>query len=282
MAKSASMTSGGFLRGMVSTFYNNFSGTPGVLISFIALALATTGFAAARPPGARRLALVMAFALGLHLLLGRTGWYNRYEIYAWSAGLLVAVYLWREPFARLLSSQSLLKTAIVGILAICIGSREYVIVLGSNGLASHNIYLQQFQMHRFVTEFLKEPVAVNDLGWVAFQNDDFVLDLWGLASLEALEARATAEDSSWITPLAEQHGVRTALIYEQWFEGRPESWRRIGELRMAGPRITPADDKVAFYALSPEWEQGLSERLREFEKPLPVGAQFVWGAASED
>ena len=48
------------------------------------------------------------------------------------------------------------------------------------------------------TAVIAAPVAVNDLGWVAWRNDEYVLDLWGLASLQALEARRTYVESAWI------------------------------------------------------------------------------------
>jgi hypothetical protein len=35
-------------------------------------------------------------------------------------------------------------------------------------------------VHRFAVEY-SEPVAVIDLGWVTYRNDEYVLDLWGLA-----------------------------------------------------------------------------------------------------
>lgn len=282
MAKSASMAPEGGAKAMVYALYYNLSSTPGVLMSFATLALAATATRASRPLAERRLAICMAGGLVLHLLAGRFGWYSRYELYAWSAGLLVVLYMWRDAFQRWVEPVALWKTAAVGLLAVGIGCREYVIVLANNALASHNVYLQHFQMHRFVTEFLDEPVAVNDLGWVAFHNDNYVLDLWGLGSFEALEARRAAEDTSWIAPLAAKHDVRTAVVYDMWFENLPEDWRRIGELQMHVPRVTPADSKVAFYALNPEWEPELTARLRKFAEILPEGATFEFDADAEE
>ena len=36
-----------------------------------------------------------------------------------------------------------------------------------------NIYYQQQQMHRFAADYYKGNVAVNDLGWVAYKNDNY-------------------------------------------------------------------------------------------------------------
>jgi hypothetical protein len=79
------------------------------------------------------------------------------------------------------------------------------------------------------------------------------LDLWGLASLEALNARRSHGDSSWMVPL--------------------------GELRMAGMRVTPAFGAVDFHAVVPEAAPELVETLRRFERTLPDGASFVFPEA---
>jgi len=281
MAKSAVVSPGQGFKAIVYALYHNLSSTPGVLMSLAALALVVTSTRPSRPPAERRLARCMACALVLHLLVGRFGWYSRYEIYAWSAGILALFYLWRAPLSVWANSQSLWKTAAVGLVAISITCREYVIVLANTSLASHNVYLQQYQLHRCATEFLDEPVAVNDLGWVAFHNSNYVLDLWGLGSIEALEARRNERGSAWIAPLAAKHGVRTAMIYDSWFEDLPASWRRVGTLHMNVPRVTPDQSAVAFYALDPAWEEELTRRLRAFEKSLPEGATFSFGGDPE-
>jgi hypothetical protein len=209
------------------------------------------------------------------LLVGRFGWYGRYEVYAWSAGLLGCLFLWRAGLRSWLLRHSALATSLVALFVVGFACREYVIILANNAFAAQNVYRQQYQMHRLVTEVIGEPVAVNDLGWAAFQNDEYVLDLWGLASFEALQARRSSSGSLWITPLAQEHGVRSALIYEDWFPGLPASWRRVGELRMAGPRVTPAKDVVALYALDEEKAAELRAALPAFCDTLPVGATFV-------
>ncbi|MDX1696293.1 MAG: hypothetical protein R3208_21185, partial [Ketobacteraceae bacterium] len=55
----------------------------------------------------------------------------------------------------------------------------YVVNLVTVPIASNNIYQQQYQMHRFAVEYYNKPLAVNDLGYVSYNNDNYVLDLWG-------------------------------------------------------------------------------------------------------
>ena len=274
LAKSAVVAPDGGLKRTLYGLYYNLSSTPGLLLSLMAIALGALTWSSARPVQERRLALAFAGGIGLHLLVGRFGWYNRYEIYAWSAALLIVAYLWRAPLRATLAAHSLWKVTILATLITGVACREYVIGLANNAFASHDIFLQHYSMHRFATEFLDEPVAVNDIGWVAFQNDNYVLDLWGLASLEALHARGENEDSRWIAPLAERQGVRLAMIYEEWFPGLPEDWLRLGVLRMNTIRVTPAHDHVAFYALNEIHAPELRARLREFEAALPERASF--------
>ena len=82
-------------------------------------------------------------------------------------------------------------------------------------------------------------------------------------------------DSTWIAPLAAEHKVRSALLYEYWFPVLPAGWRRVGELRMEGPRVTPAEDVVAIYAFDEEKQRELREALDVFRATLPDGATLV-------
>lgn len=275
LAKSAAVAPEGGLKPVLYGLYHNVSSTPGVLMSLGVIALLGIGFSRTRPLPERRLAWCFAGGLLLHVVIGRFGWFNRYEIYAWSAGLLVLLHLWREPLRAWVSGQALWRTAFFGLLVLVIACREYVIGLGQNVFATNNVYQQQYQLHRFATEFLRAPVAVNDLGWAAWRNDEYVLDLWGLASLEALEARRQFVESAWVGPLAQEHGVRAAMIYEKWFPGLPEEWVRLGELRMGGMRITPADNKVTFFAVDEASAPELHELVERFAQTLPPGAEFV-------
>jgi hypothetical protein len=145
-------------------------------------------------------------------------------------------------------------------------------------LSSRNIYEQQFQMHRFAVEFHKKPVAVNDLGWVAYRNDQYVLDLRGLASIEALRRRSHPEEGSgWMDSIARVRDVELAMIYDRWLKHRiPSSWVRLGALRLGHPRVSVADAEVAFYATREDAVAGLSSELRAFESSLPPKVRFVF------
>jgi hypothetical protein len=76
-------------------------------------------------------------------------------------------------------------------------SMSYVEAEAEIPLASTNIHIQQAQMARFVADYWRQPVAVNDLGLVAYRGGEYTLDLWGLASQEARIARPSRARDGW-------------------------------------------------------------------------------------
>jgi hypothetical protein len=140
--------------------------------------------------------------------------------------------------------------------------------------AAQNIWDQQYQMHRFVADYWAQDVAVNDLGWVSYRINPriYVLDLYGLASNEAL--RQKPKDAPWLEAMVRRHGIRFAMIYPSWFEGVPASWECIAELRLSGPRVTPAYDTVNFYATEPSAAAELRTKLAAFAGTVPLGVRM--------
>jgi hypothetical protein len=230
-----------------------------VLVLLAALAL--------RAPPVQRWPLVGAVAaLGLHALVGRFGWFYRYEIYALFFGALV--------LAMALASRSR-PWRIAGAAVLLAAAAAQAPAVLQSPRAAQNIQDQQYQMHRFVADYWRQGIAVNDLGWVSYRIDPklYVLDLFGLASNEAL--RQKHKDGPWMEAIVRRHGVGLAMIYPWWFEGVPDSWTRVAELRLSGPRIALSSDTVAFYATEPGAEAELRRKLAEFAPTLPDGVQLV-------
>lgn len=161
----------------------------------------------------------------------------------------------------------------VGAILVC---APYIVGLGTLPLASNNIYEQQYQMHRFAAEFYAKPVAVNDVGYVSYRNDNNVLDLWGVASLDALTHRRDSRSSEWMKELAESKGVGVAMIYDEWFASRiPSAWIKIGRLHLGRRKITPDMSAVTFYATSNDSYHEALRAVRTFQKTLPAGVEFT-------
>jgi hypothetical protein len=230
--------------------------------------------------GSRRLlALVTVLATGLHLIFGgvRMG---RYEGYSWLFLILVGLFLAGEPVARWINAihsarRSVIFTLIAS-LALLIPALPNLWLLSLTPAGSNNIYSQHYQMHRFVTDFYKAPAAVNDLGYVAYKNDFYVLDLWGLASREALQSRNSGTPVDWMSPLAASHHVELVMIYADWFPSVPVEWQEVGELVIKSPRVTVAGDRVTFFAVSPQASEKIEASLRDFIPTLPPTAEFIF------
>ncbi len=200
----------------------------------------------------------------LHLIFGGTGWYGRYEVYyyTWITLLLVS----KLPAIGL--TQNIFKLSRMAVLAVVFvyASKTLIYATMTTPFASRNIFDQQEQMGVIVRDYLNAPVAVNDLGLVSFRSRQYVLDLWGLGSNEALNFRIRKEPVEWISRLMQKHNVEYAIVYESWFKKRPENWIKVATLNLPQPSITPADSWVAFYAASPEGATRLKSALLEYRE----------------
>lgn len=211
-------------------------------------------------------AVALATALA-HLGAGRLGWFARYEIYV-VAGLFVALLALRPPAAPRWPRAAF---AVALLLAAAALTARHGALVAFVPDASRDVFEQHVQMHRFVADHWQAPVAVNDIGRVAFENDRFVLDLWGLASAEAL-ARAGDPDPAWMEALAAQHGVEVALLYAPSFAALPASWMPVADLRLSQPPSVVPHGTVTFFARTPEAETRLRAALPAFRDGLPSGA----------
>ncbi|RKX91526.1 MAG: hypothetical protein DRP84_11495 [Spirochaetes bacterium] len=269
-------------RGAIVTFISNLkfslSYRQSVILSFGALMLllyALWGNKIKR----RQLATVTIFAVFLHFIAGSYGWFHRYEIYILAFELVVILYLFLPLISdRFFNSNKLTfnllsAIAFASVVAVFIGG-PYVISLFMIPVASNNIYEQQYQMHRFVVEYYKKPVAVNDLGYVSYKNSNYVLDLWGVGTPKALKARLNSDKANWMQVLTDKANVKLVMIYDEWFNDIPDKWIKIGELHLGKRKITPAHSSVAFYVTNKDSYPEILRKLVLFSKTLPVGVQF--------
>lgn len=248
---------------------------PGAILAVLTVVVATRAFLPDVRKNPRRLTLpvVVTIAAILHFFAGRFGWFERYEIYMMLFVFMAAVYVWRAELSGLAQrSRAAVGGAFAALLLI---NAPYVQATALTPLAARNIYEQQYQMHRFVVDFYRAPVAVNDLGWVSFHNPYYVLDLWGLGSEEARRARVSGSDAAWMQVLAERHDVGLAIVYEDWFpQGLPANWTRVARLHMASMRVTPARAYVDFYVTPLGDAAKVRADLEQFQTTLPAGLRL--------
>jgi hypothetical protein len=216
------------------------------------------------------LAAVVLAAAGAHMLVGRWGSWFRYEIYLMAMTIPAVIVLWHAHLDAFIRRARFRFILLAGGAILCLGI-FYLrgTVLGP--LGSRSIYEEQYQMHRFATDFYRRPVAVNDLGWVSYRNPNYVLDLWGLGSEDARIARLVTHRPGWMDQLTHRHNVGLAMIYPSWFSGEiPASWHQIATLRNAHSTVTALSSDVAVYATAPEAEADALTALHRFAAATPV------------
>jgi len=202
-----------------------------------------------------------------HSFFGQYGWFSRYEIYVLTAVVISALVLGHTYFVH--------ASVRVGvILALLLVAAPYAFDTLRTPVASRNIYQQQFQMHRFATEYWKQPVAVNDLGWVSYNNPSFVLDLWGLGSEDVRRLKlAGGLDAQALDALVSRRHVSLIMIYDDWFKGKiPTTWRRTAVLNTS--RVTAASGQVTFYVTQQVERQEIVGLLNQFAATLPPGTSL--------
>ncbi|KLN59135.1 hypothetical protein WH96_19400 [Kiloniella spongiae] len=211
---------------------------------------------------------VLILTLLAHLVAGRYNWFHRYEVYAVSVMTLGMLYLLSKKIRATLGKNDFKgKFLFIGFL-IALGT-PYSLAAIATPSASRGIYEQQYQMHRFATDYFARPVAVNDLGWVSYKNNQYVLDLWGLGSEKARKLRANNTlDANTVNILAEEKNIDYAMIYKSWFGANiPRDWCLIAELKSVP--VTAASGTVHFYAITDFAKENMHHALENFAKILP-------------
>jgi hypothetical protein len=222
----------------------------------------------------RGLALALAAATALHLCFGLTRTsFGRYEAYILMVDLAFLAMLAAPRLADLAKARGAALALIAAGLLLTPLWPTALARLATVPLAADNIASQQREMRRFATEFWGGPVAVNDLGWVSYRNDAYVLDLWGLGYEEARRRRISGE-RGWAEELLRRRDVALMMVYDGWL-GRevPPGWVPIGRLVLTRKRMSPAEAEVGFHA-RPDRAQELADAARRFAAGLPEGATF--------
>ena len=263
--------------GVGAHLMENLRDRKGLLLAYGLLGFLYYALFSGAADGKRSLASVIALAILLHLLGGTFSGYNRYEIYLWCAMLLAVLHCGGPVLGKWLDApeRNLSRIALLAGLPLILTCSAYFYALVTLPLASNNIYEQHYQMHRFAVEYYGKPVGVNDIGYVSFRNDSYVLDLWGLTSQRTLALREGSSSPEWLNDLAREHDVHFAMIYDAWFPQLPQNWMKIGELHLGKRGITPAGAAVAFYALDTTTYAALLPRIHAFQQNLPVGTRFI-------
>lgn len=280
--KSSLVGSEGKLQSIVSNLINSFLLNRQGLVLLLGVTIFFSYALYAKTINKKQLAIVSIFAVLMHFIAGQYGWYNRYEIYIWSFVLLISLYFLSPQLKKLLIDRNINMVKAVSVaacLTVFIGA-PYILGLGTLPIAANNIYEQQYQMHRFAVDFYDKPVAVNDLGYVSYKNDNYVLDFLGIASTKILHYRKNSDNDNWMSDISNKYNIGLAMIYEDWFRNIPDEWIKIGELHIGKRSITLGGNAVVFYATNPTAYSEIVQKLQPFIKTLPSDVKFTFQKSS--
>ncbi len=233
----------------------------------ILLFLTLAGLAWREPDRTRRFALAgAALAAGLHLAIGRFGWFHRYEVYVVLFSTLIVLYVLHER------PRILFGWFALGLLAL---AGPYIEAWRTTIEGSRDTYLLQYQMHRFADQFYQGNVAINDLGLVSYGRHpkQYVLDLMGLGSVEA--AKQANKSPQWLDEIAEEHHIGAVMIFRSWFPVVPKDWNHIGAICIVNRPVMLPDSCIQFYATPLESTADLRARFAAFAQTLPEGVVAI-------
>ena len=206
-------------------------------------------------------------AVSLQLFVGTAHWQlGRYQAAVLTFSVFTALLALPVALPRIALGAGPLAAALAVPLLVAVVSPRPLIEATITVEAARGIHDQQAQVHRFVTDHLRTPVAVNDLGLVSFRNPQPVLDLIGLGSERARLAR-TSGDANWMSRVVDPSTVPAAALYEAWFGSAiPATWVRVGTITADG--VTTALPDVAVYATDASHAPRVAGALADFAEDV--------------
>ena len=260
-AKSAVVSDSGSIASILGNLVNSLKSFRGLVQMFMLVPLVFIFFSGKRSRIEKLLAGTVVVAVILHLVVGRSGWFHRYGVYMWAFSVLISFQLYRNILE---------KQRIPAVILLLFLSADYLSGYTKIKDASANIYQQQYQMRRFVHEWLQEPVAVNDLGLVSMGCNEYVLDLWGLATPAALQG---ASNPAWVDSVAGVNGVNYAIVYRDEIPGI-QHWTHVARMQIAPPLVVCVSGGVDFLAAPWASADSLRVKLYDFMETVPGGIEI--------
>jgi len=232
----------------------------------------------------RRWDAIFAAATFLHVQFAALGWLFRYEAYLVAVGLvLVARHVADAvPVSRVSPARPTLAVLALLVAAVPLVTRG-VEALAQTPAAVKNIFEQQYQMGLFLGGLPPgATVMANDIGAISYLADVRMVDLFGLATLEAARARRAGQvDRALLARLAADERPAAIVIYRSWFaDAVPPEWVEVGTWRVPD-KVVVADRTVSFYAPDAAAAARLGQALAAFQPRLPgsVSARLADAAA---
>ena len=231
---------------------------------------------------ARLMLFFTVAAIFLHLQFASVALFFRYEAYLVALGILALAANGPEQVLREILQigwsaplRTGAKTILLVLVMLPMVARGTFAVM-QFPIAAYNVYEQQYQMAAFLNRYYPgASVAANDVGAINYFNDLHCLDLAGLCNRDVYALkRRRAYDSQSMASLAAASGVRIAMLYPTWFDGKagpavPAQWKPVGEWRVTDNNNL-GGDTVTFFAVDPREAAYLDRSLKEFAPKLPA------------
>lgn len=211
-----------------------------------------------------------------HFLLARLGKPYRYGAYLIAMELMFIPVVWKQVFTYikrlpLFSAIAISFLAVFSLLPVLFRSGATM----NNNISMKNIRDQQVAMALFLHEYFPQTtVALNDIGAVAFYNDDIhIFDLVGLANIDILKYHKKS-DTTFLKRYTEKDHVKMALVYPDWIEWlgykMPDNWELLGKWYLTNNYIAGNPD-LGIFALDPSVKDTLMNALKAYSPHLPLG-----------
>jgi hypothetical protein len=216
----------------------------------------------------------MAFVTMTQLTGGRLDWVPpRYEAYVLVLNLCGLAVIFREKVSAWceFAAWPRIVAFCLALLMIFAGYAAQFLFIPAR---AEKEYEGSYQLHRFATEFYRAPVAANFLGYMNFDNPNYVLDLSGLSSETARQARAHEQKPDWMDDLLASRGVGLAITDSTNVTSVPAGWTVVADLRPAGLFADDAYLHYIFYARRPSDIPAAVKALDLFAHTLPAGSHL--------
>jgi len=216
----------------------------------------------------------MAFVTVAQLAGGKIGWVPpRYEAYVLALNLCGIAVIFREEVSAWCKQATWPRVLSLCLALLLIFAGYATQFLAIPALARKE-YLGSYQLHRFVAEFYRAPVAVDQLGYVNLGNPVYVLDLSGLGSEAARIARARDHTPEWMDGLLASHGVGLAIIDAAMDTAVPAAWIMVADLRFGSALSGDEVRHIVIYARRPGDVAAAQSALDRFAPTLPPGVHL--------
>jgi hypothetical protein len=222
----------------------------------------------------------MFFVTAAQLTGGKIGWVPpRYEAYVLVLNLCGLAIIYHEKVSTWCKNATWPRVSAfcAVLLMVFAGYATQFLLIPTQ---ARNEYQGPYQLHRFVTEFYRAPVAVDQVGYVNFGNPSYVLDLSGIASEAARNARALDHSSGWMDALLGRNNIALAIIDSANDSTVPGAWVEVATLTPQGQFAGAVSHRYIFFARRASDVATVESALDRFAATLPPQVRLTRGSAS--